>query len=157
MSPKLARYQLLIVILAATLGSSAIASEPPPDVRRLMTPEDFSASGLDRLTEAERAHLSEWVARYSKGMLGGPPPPKTPEELAEERAVVIEAKVLEFAGWTGKTVFRLDNGQMWKQRTSGRFSYSGNDSAVVISQNSMGYYQMRHVATGRLVSVKRIR
>lgn len=159
MFPKPKRYPVLIIfgLLAATIGLSAIAGEQSPDVRQLMTPEDFSASGLDKLTEAERAHLSEWVARYRKGMLEGPPPPKTPEERAEEREIVIEAKVLEFAGWTGKTVFRLDNGQMWKQRTSGSFRYSGDDSAVVISQNSMGLYQMRHLATGRLVSVKRIR
>ena len=103
------------------------------------------------------AHLSEWVARYRKGVLEGPAPPKTPEERSEEREILIEAKVIGFQGWSGSTVFRLDNGQVWKQRMSGKLRYSGDDSLVVIKQNSMGYYHMKHIATGRLVGVKRIR
>jgi hypothetical protein len=148
---------VLLIILSVTLGLPALAAERSPDVRTLMTPEDFSAAGLDKLSESERAHLSEWLAHYRQGVLKGPAPPKTPEERAEERKIVIEAEVIPaFRGWSGKTVFRLDNGQVWKQRLPDRFRYSGDDSAVTIRRNALGYYQMEHVATGRLIGVKRI-
>jgi len=157
MASKLAHHLLLFMVLAVMLDLPALAAEQSPDVNLLMTPEDFSASGLDKLSESERAHLSEWVARYRMGMLEGPAPPKTPEERSEERKILIEAKVIEFQGWSGSTIFRLDNGQVWKQRLPGKLRYSGGDSVVVIKQNSMGYYQMKHTATGRVVGVKRIR
>jgi hypothetical protein len=122
-----------------------------------MTPEDFSASGLDKLSEAERAHLSEWLARYRAGMSEGPAPEKTPEQRAEEKEVEIVAKVVPaFRGWGGSTVFRLDNGQVWQQRQDGKLRYQGDDSTVVISQNFLGGYMLRHPATNRGIGVKRI-
>jgi len=148
----------LLIGLATALASSALAAERTPDIRSLMTTEDFSASGMDKLSEAERAHLSEWLVRYRRGILEGPAPPKTPEERAEERQIVIEASVIpEFQGWSGKTVFRLDNGQVWQQRLPGKMYYSGSESTVVIKTNLLGYYVLEHVATGRLIGVKRVR
>ena len=128
-----------------------------PDVRTLMTPQDYSESGLDKLTDAEREHLSEWVARYREGALEGPPPPKTPEQRAEEKAVEIVAKVVPaFTGWSGKTTFRLDNGQVWQQRQPGKMRYNGPDSTVIIYQNMLGKYMLKHEESGRAVGVKRI-
>lgn len=139
------------------LSSARAAEGESPAVERLMTPEDFSASGLDKLTDAERAHLSEWLVRYRQGATEGPAPPKTPEQRAEEREVEIAAKVVPaFKGWSGKTIFRLDNGQIWQQRQHGKLRYNGGDSTVVISQNFMGGYMLTHKDTGRAVGVKRI-
>ena len=149
----------LILIFAAFGAAVVLAADDngAPDVRTLMTPQDFAESGLDKLTPAERAHLSEWVARYREGALEGPPPPKTPEQRAEEKAEQIVAKVVPaFTGWSGKTIFRLDNGQVWQQRQPGKMRYSGPDSTVIISQNLMGKYMLKHEESGRSVGVKRV-
>lgn len=165
-----------------------------PEIQTLMAPEDFSASGLDKLTDAEREHLSGWVARYREGAIIGPTVPgkqraevaaaaaqettsettsSTTEEYPgtyttqeqkqkqkeKEKKVKYElvAKVVPaFRGWSGKTVFVLDNGQVWRQRTPGSLRYSGNDFTVIITQNLLGKFLMEHQDTGRSIGVRRI-
>ena len=149
----------------ALMSVSAAAGEPPPDIENLMTADDFSASGLDKLSEAERKHLSEWVERYREGAVTGPVVVKKPSEMNEaekaeykkQKEKQIVASVLPtFRGWSGTTVFELDNGQVWRQRQGGSMKYSGSDSTVVISRNWLGKYVMEHQATGRAIGVKRI-
>jgi hypothetical protein len=38
----------------------------------------------------------------------------------------------------------------------GNLRYDGNDSTVIITQNMMGKYKMKHQGTGRTIGVKRI-
>jgi len=67
------------------------------------------------------------------------------------------AKVVPaFKGWAGKTVFVLDNGQVWRQRTPGSMRYSGGDSTIIITQNLIGKFIMEHQGTGRAIGVRRI-
>jgi hypothetical protein len=83
--------------------------------------------------------------------------PEPPVDLPED-SDALHAKVLPpFRGWSGKTVFKLDNGQVWRQRTSGRHTYTGDDTRVVISKNSWGFYEMRLVDADRSVGVKRVK
>ena len=63
-----------------------------------MSAEDFSASGLDKLSKEEREHLAGWVARYREGAIVGPevvkrPSQMTPEE--KEEAEMAEPKVVK--------------------------------------------------------------
>lgn len=150
--------RVLPLLMLALATTAARAADDPPAIESLMAPEDFSASGLDKLTEAEREHLSEWVERYRKGAVEGPEPRKTSEDLAAEKEVEITAKVIPaFTGWSGKTVFRLDNGQVWQQRQNGKLRYSGDDSRVLIYKNMLGGDMLKHLETGRAVGVRRIR
>ena len=151
------------------MASFALADAP--DVESVMTAEDYAAAGLDKLTDAERKHLSEWLERYRQGAVTGPPPePKRLSEMSQserevvkeqrerERDIEIVAKVLPaFRGWSGSTVFHLDNGQVWQQRQSGGMRYTGSESTVVITRNVMGRYVMSHPDSGRAIGVKRIR
>lgn len=163
-------FTLILFLFLASMALVA-AEKTPPNIESLMTAEDYSASGLDKLSAAERAHLSDWVARYRDGAIKGPPPPpKKPSQMTEQEQVVakkekeekkkeqIVAKVLpSFRGWSGKTVFHLDNGQVWQQRITGTMRYSGDDSTVIITRNLIGKYVMEHQDSGRSVGVKRIR
>ena len=45
------------MVLSLSIANAA-DKKNQPDVRTLMTPEDFSASGLDRLSDAERAQTA---------------------------------------------------------------------------------------------------
>jgi hypothetical protein len=156
-----------LILAAGTLGAQA----DDPNVRDLMAPEDFTLSGLDKLSDEELAHLSEWVERYRSGAVDEPPPPpKKPSQMTvTERAEYEEKKQAEknfemaakvipaFSGWSGKTVFRLDNGQTWQQRQPGTLRYSEGDSNVVITRNFFGRYVLTHTATGRSIGVRRLR
>ncbi|MEM1435683.1 MAG: hypothetical protein AAGG11_16615 [Pseudomonadota bacterium] len=61
-----------------------------------------------------------------------------------------------FEGWEGKTLFRLDNGQIWRQRIGGRYRYRAESPTVEIVKGRFGYY-LEVVETGRQVGVRRIR
>lgn len=127
-----------------------------PGIEKLMTQEEFRAAGLDKLSPAEREALNQWLIGYTvddaKTLI------HTSEEVKEaDQGIRIEASVSEaFKGWYGDTVFRLDNGQIWRQRLSGNFAYHGDDRRVVIEKNFFGYFKLTHVATGRSVGVSRI-
>ena len=36
-----------------------------PDIRKLMTPEEFDASGLEKLSPQEIEALNRWIVRYT--------------------------------------------------------------------------------------------
>jgi hypothetical protein len=83
--------------------------------------------------------------------------PEPPPEPGEDENVLHAKIVPPFRGWSGKTVFRLDNGQVWKQRHSGRHTYSGDDTRVIISKNRLGLYEMRLLDVDRAVGVRRVK
>lgn len=152
----------MILVFSVSLAAD---KTPPPDVENLMTAEDFMSSGLDKLSSEERDHLSDWLERYRQGAVSGPAVVRKPSEMTEEEKIQhqeetdaeLVAKVLpSFRGWSGKTVFELDNGQVWRQRQSGTMKYSGSNSSVVISRNFLGKYVMKHEESGRAIGVKRI-
>jgi len=157
----------LFLILAAT-SAGAVDKDDAPGIETLMTPEDYSESGLDQLTPEQRRHLSEWVERYREGAVIGPVVQKPPSKMTKEEKVEAEkikeqlnadivAKVVPaFRGWSGKTIFRLDNGQVWQQRMAGSMRYKGPDNTVTIRRNQLGKYILTHDDTGRGIGVVRI-
>lgn len=154
----------------------------------------FDAAGLEKLTEAERKTLEEWLrqrgirasvsAPVAEAEAVQPQPPVSRDEpvaapkaprtkpqraddfgseqlkktVAKEAPEAIAARIKgEFKGWSGKTIFRLDNGQVWQQRVGGNYrSARRTDPEVVVERGRFGYY-LRLVETGRSVGVKRIR
>jgi hypothetical protein len=70
----------------------------------------------------------------------------------------ITAKVIGgFAGWSGDTVFDLDNGQVWQQSNPGRFEYAGSDRAVTIRRAAFGSFLLSPEGLNRSIRVKRIK
>ena len=85
------RTFILVFFVLGISFASAADDRDAPEIQTLMAPEDFSASGLDKLTDAEREHLSGWVARYREGAIKGPPVPgKQRKEAAAAAAVAQE-------------------------------------------------------------------
>ena len=129
-----------------------------PGVEKLMNKKEYDAAGLDKLTAEERAALNQWLIRY------------TAFEAAEITKKVKEVKVVQtrgtrttlkgkFMGWKGKTLFHLNNGQVWKQRSSGRY-YPPRmlvNPEVKVSKNALGYDELEIVALGAKIGVKRVK
>lgn len=150
------RYSL-IILLALAFTSATAGADDFPGIEKLMSPEEFSAAGLDKLSAEERQALDSWLIKFTAteapGLL------QTNENVQKvQDAHVIEARVKQpFTGWDGNTVFYLDNGQVWRQRLAGRVVYKGEDSAVEIKKNFLGFYKLHHLASGRSVGVTRIK
>lgn len=157
-----------VAVTSAMLPMSARGADPDPGqdagktrdfpgIEKLMSAEEFSRAGLDRLTPEQVRALDDWLVRYTAGEA------YVVQTTSEEvRAAVpefrIEARIVPpFSGWTGQTLFRLDNGQVWRQRIKGRYMFNGDDTRVVITRNLLGFYNLTLVSTGRAVGVEPVR
>jgi hypothetical protein len=145
------------VILLALCAACLAQAEDFPGIRKLMSPDEYEAAGLDKLSEAERKALDAWLLRYTAGE--AETLRNTSDEVREAKQEVrIEARVrAPFEGWSGDTLFYLDNGQVWQQRLDGRFAYNGSEREVVLDKNFFGFWRLTHVATGRRVGGTRLR
>lgn len=128
-----------------------------PGIEKMMSAEEFSRTGLDKLTPEQLRALNAWLVRYTAGEA------YVVQTTSEEvRAAVpefrLEARIVQpFSGWSGQTLFHLDNGQVWRQRIKGRYMFSGDDTRVVITRNLLGFYNMTLVSSGRSVGVEPVR
>ncbi len=146
--PCLALLVMLVVLPAL--------SAEDPDIRKLMTEEEFASAGLDRLSSDELDVINRWLLRYTAQ--------DAPELISSSPAVqeVSRADVNSridgaFSGWNGPTRFTLQNGQVWETNTTRRYDYSATDPEVEITRNWMGVYRMRVVDTGQSINVRRVR
>ena len=171
-------------------------------VSSTIPPEVYRAAGLDKLTDAERKALLDWINSGAPTTESGVPAaptgevgPRAPMVTASPAPVAspapavslapasspasaaslspaplpapltplseeseINTRILSpFTGWTGRTVFTMENGQVWQQRMEGNYTFKGADTRVIITRGAFGLDRMRLVETGRWIGVKRIR
>ncbi len=135
---------------------SALAVEERfPGIKALMTAEELAASGVDELSRRELEALNNWLIRYTAN--------EAPALQAENEEVIDLVKqgmtsriVGEFNGWSGKTRFFLENGQVFEQRRPGRWKITLDSPEVLLRQNFMGAYELEVVSEGRSIGVRRI-
>ncbi|QFU74244.1 hypothetical protein EY643_00485 [Halioglobus maricola] len=143
--------------LAIILPLAAQEEGDFPGVKGLMSAQEYEDAGLQKLNPEERKALDAWLLRYTAW--DAPEILKTVEEVKEvEKQLSIESSIKPpFKGWSTKTYFYLENGQVWQQRTAGRYYYTGEDTSVRITKNSLGFYEMELLAPGKSVDVKRVK
>lgn len=153
---KVTGYSLLCAMLVASYTVLAQDDSTFPGVEALMTPEEYRAAGLEKLTPAERKALNSFLIRYtaeeSQVLLNSDEEVKKAVEEQEIVSVIQQP----FKGWSGDTVFRLENGQVWQQRQRGNYPYRGTHPEVRITKNFMGFYRMELTENGKAVAVKRL-
>ena len=115
----------LLLGCALPAFAQSLAAQPP--IEQAMTPEQFKAAGLDKLSADELANLNTWLNRTIT----------TETARAAEQAAVqatekvetenrgffhfgssdpIEAKIAgQFSGFRKGNTYTLDNGQQWRQ------------------------------------------
>lgn len=62
-----------------------------------------------------------------------------------------------FSGWTGDTVFQLENGQVWKQSESDRLSVKMERPMITIRRGWFGAYYLKVEGANKQIRVKRIK
>ena len=82
---------------------------------------------------------------------------KQSPEAAGNKVPFEATLVGDFNGWRGKTVFKLDNGQIWRQRSASKYKHRGNDQRVTFDKNWMGGWEMTVVSSGKSVLVSKIK
>lgn len=149
----------LIALTLLLLSATTSAQEPGsfPGVEGLMSVTEYKAAGLDKLSPEELKALDQWLIHYTAWEASTMR--ATSEEVKEaEKAFELTSTIKQpFTGWSGKTYFYFDNGQVWQQRSSGRYYHKGDDTAVSVRKNMLGFYVMELQATGKEIGVKRIK
>lgn len=124
-----------------------------------MTTEEFNRAGLQRLSADELSFLNHWLGRttgrqttpaFGAEQLRAFPPEEDPTQSVR---TTVQGN---FTGWSGRTVFRLANGQVWQQRLPGKYTYKARDPDVILKRGRFGYY-LELVASGRQIPVKRLK
>lgn len=118
------------------------------DLQRLMSSREFNAAGLDKLSPGEMQSLNRWVSELAFDLL-------RPGERGCSPA--IESKIDgEFEGWSGDTIVKLMNGQIWQQ-SSYTYSYAYKYSPDVTVFSSSGGCKMLVEGMDGFVSVRQLR
>ena len=124
-----------------------------------MTAEERAATGVERLSATERAALRAWLQRHIDGEQESARAAGRQEGLLSrepEPSEIFSRIDGPFEGWTGNTVFRLENGQVWQQRRPSRLLYRADSPEVIIRRSRAGFHSMEVPEAGRTVLVHRL-
>ena len=116
-----ALIRCVLLGFCALLSSAAparAAREISDDIQQMMSPEEFKAAGLNKLSTDELAKLNAWLQGYRQ----------VTEQAAEKKATARAEKTARtkldvlvsrvdgtLPGLTGRTIIRLEDGTVWKQ------------------------------------------
>jgi hypothetical protein len=150
----------ILLLSALVFASSTLRAQDGasfPGIETLMSPQEYKAAGIDKLTPSQRDALNQWLIRYtaedSQVLFSTDKEVRKAIEVQEITSVIQQP----FKGWSGDTVFRLENGQVWQQRRRGNYRYMGARPEVKITKNIMGFFRMELVENGKSVQVKRLK
>jgi hypothetical protein len=105
-------FSLTAAIFVCAIPSIAQVDKPTViHLENVMSVSEFKASGLNKLTPSELASLDSWLTNFTHNAVKVVTTP-APSETSQ----VIESEIDgEFKGWSGETIFKLTNGQIWQQ------------------------------------------
>jgi hypothetical protein len=130
----------LFLILGFLEPAFAAREETSGSIQEMMSPEEFKAAGLNKLSPEELQKLDAWLQGYRQ----------VAEKKATARAERTKLDLLvsrvdgSFNGLTGGTVIRLEDGTAWKQANADdhfRPRVTDHPGAVVI--HTLFGYKMR--------------
>ena len=135
--------------LANRFGGQRSANAQPPTPTTAIAPLTGDAD-LEATIDAEVARrVAQEVAAVKQEMQQA----DTSVEQNEPFEATIQGS---FKGWGSKTVFPLDNGQVWRQRNSSQYRHTSGDNRVRFERNFLGLWQMTVLSSGRTVGVRRV-
>ncbi|WP_207780927.1 hypothetical protein [Cognatiluteimonas telluris] len=102
---------------------AAPAAATQPAIQQQMTPEEFKAAGLDKLSADELARLNAWLGRTIDTQTAKAAAQAKERVEHENRGFfnfgsdepIVSALSGEFRGFARNREYTLDNGQVWKQ------------------------------------------
>ena len=126
-----------------------VSAEVREEVLGEVIEEVREAEAVEREVEIER-RVAIKVEAAKQEIVNTPPEPAVREPF--------EAMIKgHFSGWSGNTVFALDNGQVWRQRAGNVYRHKGSDYRVRLERNWFGGWEMTMVTSGKTVLVTRVK
>ncbi|MCX7564385.1 hypothetical protein OS176_12735 [Xanthomonadaceae bacterium XH05] len=125
-----------------------------------MSAAQFRTAGLDKLSPEELAALNAWLQQNLDMPQAVAPMPYGSGRGAPggDGGTVRSRLIGEFRGWSGKTTFQLENGQVWQQTNNETWSGVKLDSpGITIEPGFMGSHLLKVEGYNASTKVKRIR
>jgi len=148
---KICRFPLLAGVLLGfclALGCLEPLGAAPPEmsgnIKEMMSPAEFNAAGLNKLSADELQKLDAWLQGYRQ----------TTEQAAEKKATARASRTKmdlivsrvdgQFNGLTGRTIIRLEDGTVWKQANAeDRYHSRVTDHPAAAVMHGVFGYKMR--------------
>ncbi len=147
----------LIVAVATSTGAGNAMAQAAPAVLQTMSPAEAQATGIDKLTAAERQRLEAWIVRLSSNVAQLAASSVCQPTPAPAAATGLETRIAgDFTGWDGSTVVVLENGQLWQQASFDRVATYIQRPRVSLMSNGREW-RMSVEGVGPVVQVRRLR
>jgi len=172
----LATRLALAVVLGLSAGPALAQRTFQGDLQQAMSPEQFKAAGLDKLSPAELAALNDWlhgkVAEETRKAtaeasvaLAQAREEGRQEVVAKNRGFLdfgssepIESNVVgAFSGFGKGRHYVLANGQEWEQTDGSQLSVRKQDPKVKIKPGIMGVWYMQVEGYNTQPKVRRVK
>lgn len=114
---KLHRFLICLTVSLAAIslsGGVALAQEESSDIQKMMSPGEFKAAGLEKLSPEELERLNAWIKGYRETTVQATEK-KATKEGRRKIDVLVSRVVGPFYGLTGNTIITLEDGSKWKQ------------------------------------------
>ena len=157
------RSYLALALAAFCLPSAVAYATSFSTLEERMSAAEFRAAGLEKLSPEELAALNAWLAKNGTHRVNAGASLEDRRGLPEARSVesrgpIRSRLVGESTGRAYGTVFRLENGQVW--RSVDRDSQLGgirlSNPAVEIRQGVMGNWRLKFADYNTAVQVERV-
>jgi len=139
--------KLLIAILIIFVSQALYAAEGFSSLEEQMTGNEFSAAGLEKLTQQELAALNAWIRARSLATLDAAPVAASTvvepgdrrgfKDDDDKRTTISSRIVGRFSGWDGQTVFKLENGMIWAQADKDKYYVKEMENPLAIIEPGM--------------------
>lgn len=155
---------LFFTVLFVLGSMSALAQKEFSSLEEQMTGKEFTDAGLGKLTPEELRALNAWLRAHSVATLDearvvqGDTRGFEDSTMSELDGSDISTRVVgSFSGWDGNTVFKLENGMIWKQNESSTFAIEAVENPpVTLERGAFGVWRLSVDGYNRKVKVERI-
>jgi hypothetical protein len=140
--------RLALVGLCAIFGFAelvgAAREETSGSIQQMMTPEEFKAAGLNKLSPEELQKLDAWLQGYRQVAEQAGEKKGTARAERTKMDLIVSRVDGTFNGLTGRTVIRLEDGTVWKQANADdRFRPKVTDHPAAAVIHGIFGYKMR--------------
>jgi len=156
------RALLALVLATSLLPATPLEASSFSTLEERMSAAEFREAGLEKLSAEELAALNAWLSKQGTG--GGPAASTEDRRGLREASTAasngpIRSRLVgESTGWTYGTVFRLENGQVWRSvdRDSELSGIRVSNPAVEIRQGVMGTWRLKFADYNTAARVERV-
>jgi hypothetical protein len=146
-----------LLLCAATVAVAAEFSS----LEERMSQAQFHEAGLDKLSADELKTLNAWLRGHNAAgpaIAGGDRTGLRPSLTESGSGPIVSKLDGNFVGWSGRTQFKLANGQVWQQSESDSYDAPKmQNPQITIEQGLLGGWLLKVEGSNRSVHVTRLR